>query len=196
MTEPEHVDLVGPASFDVLARLTVELERSDIADPKIVARQVADGIPDERLREAVTAALVALAGSVEARRRSTARTATGKPADPLSSYLPTVIKEGAGPSGRRAVTQVGESHWHRTAVDYRTRLLAQRIAVGGEWKLLRDCTRDDLLYAAEKRHDQAVKVAAQGDWFLKLADVMDRAGVARVIDLAARDFPKPEIALT
>jgi hypothetical protein len=183
--------------FSVLGRLRDALTRSEVADPKVVARQVAQEVPDEHLRDALATALAALAPAVEARRRSSIRQQSERSTESDSSYLPAFVKEPpVGSSERRTVTQPRRSRWKETSLnyrDYRTKLLASRVATKTGSKLLRDCTTEDVLYAAQIRYDQADKLSLQADWYLHLADIMKRHNAEIVADLKYPDFPKAAI---
>lgn len=65
------------------------------------------------------------------------------------------------------------------------RMLAQRVYSAGGWKLLRDCTRDDLLFAAAERRENAARSIAVAERYDALADLLASHGVAAVGDLPA-----------
>lgn len=65
------------------------------------------------------------------------------------------------------------------------KLLAQRVFARGEWKLLGDCTLQDVRDLAEQRRMVAARNEAVAERFEKLAARMDELGAATVRDLGA-----------
>lgn len=66
-----------------------------------------------------------------------------------------------------------------------TRALAQRVFTGGGWKLLRDCTRDDLLFAASERRENAARSIAVAEQYESFAEQLKRRKVMTVGELPA-----------
>lgn len=67
------------------------------------------------------------------------------------------------------------------------RSMRDRIHVNGDagWKMLADCTRDDLLYAAAERREQADRNRAKAQQYEALASLLDANSAATVRDLPA-----------
>lgn len=59
----------------------------------------------------------------------------------------------------------------------------ERVSVAGEWKMLGDCTAEDVDWLAESRAVESVKLAAVAERFRSLAARMRAAGAATVADL-------------
>lgn len=80
----------------------------------------------------------------------------------------------SGPSGSSRVAGIREHHF-----DY----YGQRVFACEKWKLLGDCTREDVLDLAAQRRKVAAQNSAVADEFEVLATRMLAAGVATVRDL-------------
>lgn len=95
----------------------------------------------------------------------------------MTAAQPSSSSEGALDSGQSAKV-AGIRTWWRSS-------LRERIHVDGEagWKMLADCTRDDLMYAAKERWEAADRTKAVGDKFSRLAELLDRFDAATVGDL-------------
>ncbi len=76
-----------------------------------------------------------------------------------------------------SASRVGVSRWQRY----------QRVTVDGEWKLLADCTADDLDVIATDRESGAERLLAVAERFRTLAARMRAAGAATVADLDGAD---------
>jgi hypothetical protein len=66
-------------------------------------------------------------------------------------------------------------------------LLAQRFYVGGEWRELGSCSREDVLEIAADYQDRADRCAEHAAEFRQLAASMEAAGAETVADLFAEE---------
>ncbi len=63
-----------------------------------------------------------------------------------------------------------------------------RVHVGAEWKLLRDCTLEDLAFAAAQRREIAARTEAEAERYDRLAKAVADAGAATVADIDEAAF--------
>lgn len=66
--------------------------------------------------------------------------------------------------------------------------LATRLLAGGEWKFLRDCTAGDLHEAAALRFKTAAATQAEGERWVRLADLVEDKGAETVADLSEEEL--------
>jgi hypothetical protein len=120
--------------FDLRALVRSVIDETDLPSPRDIAAKDAEMVPDEHLRAALALALVSLAHD-EVTRTRMANVAS------------------AAPSAKVAAIRAAAETWRRALHD--------RVHVGaGDWKLLADCTADDLAFAAEERREMARRNAA------------------------------------
>lgn len=85
------------------------------------------------------------------------------------------MERSSGSFGEAAApAPAGQSRWAR---------FGNRVHVDGEWKMLGDCTAEDVDWLADARAVESAKLAAVADQFRELAARMRAAGVATVADL-------------
>jgi hypothetical protein len=145
------------------------LGRSEEADPHVIAKRLVTRIPQEDLREALASSL---ADTVRIEIGRLRMQAFNRPA-------PTSVHAG---SSEEASGRVGKSRWERHAEV----LLNQRIFVDGDWKILRDCTADDLEKVADGHADRAREAEAVAARFRGFAAKVRAAGVATMGELDKR----------
>lgn len=147
------------SNFDPLAAAQHVLATTRLADPDDIADAVADMTPRGALRSAYRLVL-----------RSVAREAirlTRMDSEPVGGVRRTPNR-----SGR--VAAIREHH---------VEFFDRRVYAQGTWKLLGDCTREDVLDLAAQRRDAAARNAANADRFEALAEQMAAAGVSVVREL-------------
>lgn len=146
--------------FDLRAAVIEVLDTTSLTEPSDIAAQVAKDVPAKQLRAALTEALVSFVANVNQRRRMN---------NPLLGHAPQVR------SGR-STKVAGIANWWAAA-------LRDRVHVDGGWKLLRDCTFDDLMFAAAERREHARRNEAKADQYETLAKLLREHSVDRVADL-------------
>jgi hypothetical protein len=151
--------------YDVIAAFRVALNESTDPDPANVALAVAAAVPARQRAEALAQALVRLAPTVAGQQRRTAM-----PVAP------------------------GRDRWSTAAAIYQHHLLAQRLRIGDEWKLMGDCTADDLRAAASQRREHAAAVIVHADQLDRIAALLDERGALTVSDLGRTDLDQLEPA--
>lgn len=137
------------------------LESSTFADPSVVAADLANEIDSRKLRDALRQTLPAYVTSIATRARTA--NISRKPED---DDTPT------NDSPRWNVVRS---------------IFNDRVFTPDGWKMLRDCTRDDLLAAATDRQERAAALMAWGDKFARLADLLAEENAAKVGDLSEDD---------
>ncbi|GAA0200141.1 hypothetical protein [Glutamicibacter creatinolyticus] len=130
---------------------------TSLTDPEDIALAVLDRTPDSELRAAY---LQVLRGAV--------RTAIHMENMVASTVTPVV------PNRSSRVAAIRESH-----ISY----YDQRVFASGEWKMLGECTVDDVLDLAAQRREVAERNSAKAAEFEQLAARMTAAGVAVARDL-------------
>lgn len=147
-------------TYDVIAAFRAALAESPDPDPANVARAVAAGVPTRHRADALAEVLVRLA--------------------------PTI----AGGLRRNAMGQIalGRDRWSKAGAIYKATLLDQRVRVTDGWKLMRDCTAEDLRTAADQRRDHARSVIAQAKQLERIAGLLVERGVRTVGDLDRDDL--------
>lgn len=155
--------LSQPDEFDVLLALREAIENSADPNPQKAAHELAMGLPDDCLRPALVDALCALAPTLAGTNRRKVFAAAAQSAKPSQPSKP--------------------SKWHNKGAEQYQRLIAQTLKTANGWKELRDCTRDDLLFAAQYRRDHAAATIAQAETFEAIADAMAQHQVRTAGDL-------------
>lgn len=140
---------------DLHSLIARALDESPIADPNVIAREIATQLPDAELRSALEVVLPGYVITAATRHRN--------------AVLGSVPHVGDA---------VGSRRWQVAAS-----VLSARVHTGSEWKLLRNCTRDDLLGAAEQRRSLAAGIEKQAERFEALATLMLQRGAAVAADL-------------
>lgn len=135
--------------FDLRQRVLEVVEASDTADPHALTEEVLSRIST---RDAPNALAQCLPGYVRLivaglGRENVRRTADSKP---RSWKL----------EGARLLME---------------RTLRRRVMCGDTWKLLAECTKDDVLSIAGARRQQAADLIAHAVWYERLADAMGDA---------------------
>jgi len=155
------------ATFSLRALIRRVLLASDAADPDTLAQLVFDAIEDTDRVEALRQALhVAVREIVRQERMQ-------HPITGALAVAATTTKTTAAKSWKVAAIREG---WQRT--------LRNRIHAGhGEWKMLADCTRDDLLHAAAERRAMAERNAVTAGCYTALAELLEAHEVKTVADL-------------
>ncbi len=147
------------AEFDLREAVHAVVNDTDLASPREIAAKVAENVPQRHLRAALADALVDYVRDELGRMRGR-RGRAGRP----GSYSPK----------RAAIADM----WRHE--------LRDRIHVGdAQWKLLGDCTYDDLAKAAAERREQARRNAARAAFYENLAELVREHGAATVAELPA-----------
>ena len=149
-------------SFSLNVIIREIMDEATHLGPDAVATEVAGRIPAEHRDAVFTAAL-------RTHVRMTMNTQRSTPVGKLSPLPPRSAK--------------GEAirAW---AVEQRNGRLTEQLHVGGgEWKLLADCTADNLRFAAADRVAHASQLLAKAEAFEALANVMDQLSAKTVKDL-------------
>ena len=162
------------SDFNLSALIRETLSRSREPDPHVIARRLFARIPQEHR----DAALVACLGD-------RVRIEIGRQRMHANGLVPATDQRSADThiSGVGGGDRVGRSKWSRLAP-----ALKQRYSVGGEWKMLADCTAEDCELIAEEYARRAAEQAAVEARFRELAKRLRAAGVATVADLGATDL--------
>lgn len=155
------------SDFDVIAAFKVALGESTDPDPASVARAVAAEVPARARVEALTQALVRLAPTIAGAQRRQAMSVASSP---------------------------GRDRWSDAGAIYRSHMLDQRISLANGWKLMRDCTADDMREAAEIRRSHARAVLSQAKLFDEIAALLVERGARTVGDLDRDDLDGLEAA--
>lgn len=153
-------------SYELRKIVCQVLDTTSITDPAEVALKVAEVVPAKELRAALAEALAHYVATVNQQRRM------GNP-----------ILRGEEPSKPvRSQKVAGIAAWHAAA-------LADRVSVaGGGWKVLGDCTYEDLMFNAEMRRDLARRNAVKADQYEALARRLVVLGVETVAQLPVSEF--------
>jgi hypothetical protein len=162
------------SNFDLRAAVAKVLDTSDLAEPDEIASKVAENVAARDLRSALALALVPYVRiQMDNSRRS------------------NVILNGDSDVQRK---QSARSPKVAAIRDAWAAALRDRVHVSDGWKLLGDCTYEDLLFAAEERREKARQNVARAERFEWLAERLQANGVARVADLPKNDLRELEAA--
>jgi hypothetical protein len=161
------VPLTLPRSFAAI--FDEVLNETDAADPHVIAAKVEEQVTDDMLREALRAVLPTFIRS----RLSLARRLT----------VNQDIKKALGPTGSPQQGRSWKVEGIRAIAD---KIRHQRWAIDGansQWKLLRDCTVDDLARIASVRRDVATANLTKAEQIDRLREALKSKGVSTVGDL-------------
>jgi len=148
--------------FDLRRSIRAIVEETDLASPEEITEKLAGQIPARDLRAVVT---VLLRDYVRV-ELSRLRMRTGSDSPDATTNR----------SAKVAAIRAAAPRW-----------LRDRVFVGGsEWKLLGDCTADNLAYLQQERRDNAARSLAAAEFFASLEKLVRRHKVARVSDLPPR----------
>lgn len=136
------------------------LEQTDLASPEEVAAAVARGVPAKRVRAVLVEALTAYVRTTMQQRRA---------------HNPILADEQRTQSARSSKVAAIRDSWASA--------LRDRVHVSDGWKLLGECTFEDLMFAAAERREHAARNLAKADQFEALASRLESAGVETVADL-------------
>jgi hypothetical protein len=150
--------------YDLRASIRVVMDETDLASPDEIATKVAAGIPRDQLRAVLVLTLKAFVHAEMTRIRPRLRGA-GLDSPAADSAKVRAIREAA-------------PRWMR-----------ERVFVGTDWRLLSDCTYENLLFLVQDRMTHAAQNQAAADRYQRIADAVKRHKVSRVADL-------PKTALT
>jgi hypothetical protein len=155
------------SDYDVIAEFRTALAESIDPDPANVARQVAAEVPARQRVEALARALVMIAPTIAGAQRRQAMNAAPRP---------------------------GRSRWATAGEVYKDHLLNQRVKGVDGWKLMRDCTADDLRAAADRNRQHARSAIARAKEYESIAALLVKRGVRTVGDLGDEDLDGLEAA--
>lgn len=177
------------SDFNLRQVIREVLRSSTMADPGQVADEVMRRIPTKMIKAALAQVLrdvVRQVMSEERGKNSGAATAVEVPPPALKIAQPTLDDD---ESYTPAPKPVPNRSWKRQAIsDGWQKRLTDRIHVGQnarDWKLLRACTYEDLLFAATERRSLADSNAAVARQYDAWARLMNEHDVATFGDLPA-----------
>lgn len=148
------------SELDLRARIRAILDDTGEADPGVVADKVIGDLSSRELRPALAQTMRALVREVMRAERLTTPQAAEN------------VSPGQGRSRARAVAEAWRAH------------LRDRVFVGdGTWRLLGDCSPQDVLFLVADRRQKAAELAEAAQRYQRLHDAMDRHGAGRVADL-------------
>lgn len=147
-----------PEQFDLSGYIKGHLTDSDEADPHVIAGELVDGMTPEQAHVALRAAMPSLVREALRIQRNQLRAPT-----PRSSRWDQVAAANA---------------------DGSLDVMRLRLFVG-EWKLLGDCTAEDLDAVVEMRTSEAAALAANAEKYTQLAKRVRRAKASTVAALDA-----------
>lgn len=180
--------------FNPLAVAREVLRETDLDDPVEIAAEVFARTPDDAVADAYRSLLLRTAQDAIRFERMTfdfprdhcvvdthPRDVSGGTTSPTSHRVCDTHTAAAGggtkprkPNRSAKVTAIRNHHaaWKRA-----------RYVINGEWKMLADCTVDDVLALAEQRRAVAARNESEATRFDQLARAMKDAGVSTVADL-------------
>lgn len=145
--------------FDIRKAIRSVIDDTDLASPDDIAAKVVGDIPAKALRDVAQVLLR------EYVRIELTRERMHESPRPMSSR-----------SSKVSAIRTAASEWARR--------LRERVYVGdAEWKLLGECTYENLQYLAADRHEHAARNLAAAIRFEVLADALQKHGVEHVADL-------------
>lgn len=135
------------------------LDETDLTTPAEIAEKVAEMVPTNQLRTTLATALreYVRVELTHTRARAAQPTRTG------------------GPSAKVTAIRDAAHQW-----------LRQRVCAGDTWKMLGDCTYEDLLRLEQDRREHAQRSAAAAERFAALAALVRKHKAGRVGDLPLR----------
>lgn len=166
--------------FNIRHLVREVLRSSTMADPADVADEVMRRIPSKMIRTALVQVLRDVVRQVmgDERQRTAPNTA---PSEPAGLRI--------APGGEEPKKPVPNRSWKRSGVaDGWQKRLTDRVHVGPgarDWKLLRACTYEDLLFAATERRGIADSNAAAARRYDAWARLINEHDVATFGDLPA-----------
>lgn len=134
------------------------LDTTNLTEPAEIAAKVAENVPSRELRRVVGELLPAYVREVNRHRRNLGLTSENANQSARSSKV-------------AAFRAIGRA-W-----------LRNRIQVESGWKLLADCSYEDLMWAAENRRQIAAQNFAKAEEYEALAQHVQAHGVDRLADL-------------
>ncbi|HEY6110034.1 MAG TPA: hypothetical protein VIV56_14140 [Gemmatimonadales bacterium] len=143
--------------YDIRAAVRAVMDETDLTAPEEVAAKVAGDVPAKSLRPVLAFVL-----------RDYVRIQFG--VERMSNHLHPLPTRSAKVEAYR---------------EYAARWLRERVHVGNsEYKLLGDCTLDNVRYLEAERRENAARSLAVAERFAQLAEVMARHKARRVADLS------------
>lgn len=158
------------SSFDLRQLVRDVMASSSEADPGVIANMVMERIDPADYFTALAQTLRGFVRQVLGEHRAEVLPS-------VSSVRVRPIRRGVASSSLK-VSAIREA-WQRA--------LDARVHVEGGTKLLRDCTYEDLLFAAEERQRIAAANSARARQFREIASAVLAAGVGTVGELSAED---------
>jgi hypothetical protein len=145
------------SAYDIRAAVRAVMDETDLTSPEEIAAKVAESVPAKSLRAVLATVL-----------RDYVRIELGRDRSPVLRPAPT------GSAKVRAYRE------------YAQRWLRERVFVGDSgWKLLGDCTYENLRYLEQERLVNAERSRLAAARYATLAELVQRHSVARVADLPA-----------
>jgi hypothetical protein len=147
--------------FSLRALVRNVLDETDLTSPDEIAEKVAASIPKDQLRAVLAMTLRDFVRVEMTRVRS------------------------AGQNDDKAQPRPANRSAKVTAIrDAAPKWMRERVYVGTTWKLLAECTYDNLMFLVADRSALAAQNSAAADRYQKIADAVKRARVACVADLS------------
>lgn len=153
-------------TFNLRATINQVIDTTDLAGPGAVANQVDKLTSDEDLRTAYQQALRKMVVQVFSERRMSTAFVTDHPQSPAAED---------GVEVPRKKQKYIPSRKGQLIREWWQQVLRDRVHCGpsaADWKLLGDCTFDDLMFAAGERRTQAERQLAKADQYSQLAQLV------------------------
>lgn len=173
-------------TFSLAALIREVVRTSTFADPVMLAKEVDRRIKKSDRDEALAQALPGLVRETLSLSRRATSFASAPPSEEATTAPVVQIPEQRRPN-RSWKRQGISEYWRRVLVDH-------RLSVGSDvaaWKVLGDCTSENLFYAADTRDEHARRNAEKASQYRRLAELLIEHGAATV-----KDLPESVLAVT
>jgi hypothetical protein len=181
-------------AFDLHTVVNEVFDSTSATDPRDIAAEVAQLVPDEDLRLALTDALEVYVRLTITRRRTTnaivgVTSYNSAAPHPVSAQRPSRDSLSGGTQPQTTATKQGAIR------DRWAQALRDLVHVEGEYKTLGECTYDDLMFAVAERRKLATQNNAAADRYERLAGVLAKHAVITVAELPreALDMSEGEV---
>ena len=171
-----------PDEFDLRALVRQVATETSLRGPEEITAKVVEMVPDKHLRAALLLTLP-----------DTVRRVLFQDRQPVERYARQTEKQTAGNvnSARSSMSKRIREGWRRT--------LAGQFHIGhGQWKVLGECTYDEVMFLSAERQAHAEANAAAAAMFARLAAAMKRRKATTAGDLPEKVLVElltsPEVA--
>lgn len=160
------------SDFDIRKAVHAVMAETDLTSPEEIAAKVAEDVPAKALR-AVLARVLRTYVRIELGISRMPTMHVPDPANPVSS--PNIRTPGSARSAKVRAIREAAPGW-----------LRDRVYIGNHiWKMIGDCTYENLRYLESERVDNAERSRAAAARYGRLADLVKKHKAARVADLPA-----------